>query len=182
MTVPRGRAAVRQVEEAGVLGALAAYDPVIVGTFPLELDRPGSDVDILCHADDLEGFERDVTERLGSRSDFRSHRRVAPDQAEASVVRFELTGLPVEIFAQPVPTRDQRGHRHFVVEARLLELGGERLAARLRAARRPGESVEVAFAQVLRLPGDPYLAVLALHEASDATLQGLVDAALQAGG
>lgn len=167
---PRGMDAVVLVHDYGVLDALASYDPVVVGTFPLGLHRPGSDVDVLCVAADLDRFEAHARETFGGRAGFRSHRRRRDGQPDAAVVRFELDGVPVELFAQPVPTAEQRGFRHFVVEQRLLSIGGKDFAAEVRGARRSGESVEIAFAEVLQLTGDPYLAILDLEHDTDAQL------------
>lgn len=174
MVTARGRRALAVVRRAGVLDALATYDPVIVGTFPLGLDREGSDVDVLCHADDLQGFVDNATRAFGDHQPVSSHRFVPRDGHEAAVVRFAVDDVPVEVFAQPVPTTEQHGFRHLQVERRLLDLGGERLAARLRANRAPGASVEAAFAEVLGLPGDPFEAVLSLERAPTARLDVLV--------
>ena len=179
METAQGRRALAVVRGAGVLQALAAHDPVVVGTFPLGLDREGSDVDVLCHADDLQRFIDHATAAFGGHPRFSSHRFVPRDGHEAAVVRFAVDEVPVEVFAQPVPTTGQHGYRHLQVERRLLALGGERLAARLRASRPPGASVEAAFAQVLGLPGDPFEAVLSLEGASTARLETLVTHALR---
>ena len=179
METTRGRRALAVVRRAGVLDALAAHDPVIVGTFPLGLDRDGSDVDVLCHADDLERFVDHATTAFEDHQPCSSHRFVPRDGHQAAVVRFAVDDVPVEVFAQPVPTTDQHGYRHLQVERRLLTRGGERLAATLRASRAPGASVEAAFAEVLGLTGDPFQAVLSLERASTARLDVLVAAALR---
>lgn len=165
------------VERNGVLDALTGYDPVLVGTFPLGLDRPGSDVDVLCHADDLDEFLCTAAAAFADRPGFRSHRRAASGQPAAAVVSFEIEGVPVELFAQPLPTAEQHGFRHFVVEQRLLALGGDPFADRVRRARRPGDSVEIAFAEVLGLDGDPYVAVLDLEGETDAQLLARIQGA-----
>lgn len=160
------------VERAGVLALLADFDPVIVGTFPLGLERPGSDVDIVCCAADLDGFLARVEALFGDRPRFGVYRRPADErQPEAAVASFLLDDVPVELFAQSVPTHRQQAYRHFVVESRLLDLGGPELRDRVRAHRRRAESVEVAFARVLDLSGDPYAAVMDLEHESDEQLK-----------
>lgn len=179
MVTAQGRRALAVIRQAGVLDALEAYDPVVVGTFPLGLDREGSDVDVLCHADDLQRFIDHATAAFGDHEQFGSHRFVPRDGHEAAVVRFAVDEVPIEVFAQPVPTTDQHGYRHLQVERRVLALGGERLATKLRASRAPGASVEAAFAEVLGLTGDPFEAVLSLEGASTARLEALVADALR---
>ena len=85
----------------------------------------------------------------------------------------------MEVFGQAVPVERQRGYRHLLVERRLLKLGGEALADRVRAHRtQHGGSLEPAFAATLRLDGDPYEAVLALEVDDDAQLRRLVSTAV----
>src|SRR3712207_6182464 len=54
------------LRRAGPLEALAAFDPPVPGTPPLGLDLPASDVDILCHAPDLDAFAAVVGAAFGA--------------------------------------------------------------------------------------------------------------------
>ncbi|HEX5657526.1 MAG TPA: DUF4269 domain-containing protein [Polyangiales bacterium] len=137
---------------AALFAALAPYKPTLVGTFPLGLQVEGSDLDLVCEAHDLDAFER-VVSAFG-----------APQRArDASVTRFAIAGVPVEVFAQPVPVTEQLAFRHMVIEGRLLMLFGEPLRAQVLALKRAGVKTEPAFAQVLGLSGDPYTELLTLE-------------------
>lgn len=171
MISSRGREVLSTIDEAAILEDLKEFDPAVVGTFPLGLERSGSDVDILCFADDLQAFIKRAQTLFSDRPRFSAGRRTIDDQPEAAVVRFTVGDVPVELFAQPIPTTLQRGFQHFEVERRLLKLGGQPLARRVRDARRDGDSVEVAFAEVLELGGDPFTAVLELRHETDAELR-----------
>ena len=147
---------------------LHSFDPHVVGTLPLGLGVPGSDIDIVCHAPDLAAFAETVWRY------FRETDRFALYQWSAGkrpvVAKLTAHGWPFEIFGSIEPVHDQAGWRHFVVEQRLLGLGGQLLRSAVMAARRRGLKTEPAFAEVLKLPGDPYEALLALHERADAAL------------
>lgn len=154
-----------------LLGYLRAFDPVLVGTFPLDLTVPGSDLDIICEVSDWAAFRQ----ALGGFAAFPGYAvRPAGTCPPAVVAAFEVDGLAVEVFGQALPTARQNGYRHLVVEARLLVLGGAALRQRVLALKASGVKTEPAFAQVLGLPGDPYQALLELEACDEDALVALV--------
>ncbi|WP_236549137.1 DUF4269 domain-containing protein [Novosphingobium sp. TCA1] len=144
---------------------LAAFDPRVAGTFPLGLAVSGSDIDVLCHAPDADAFAAALWDACGDFEDFAMWQWRKADRPVIAV--FSLAGVPFEIFGQAQPVEAQHGWRHFAVEARLLRLGGADLHEAVMAARRAGAKTEPAFARVLGLEGDPYLAMLALADRDD---------------
>jgi hypothetical protein len=69
---------------------------------------------------------------------------------------------------------EQNGWRHFLAERRLLKLGGATLRAAVMNERARGAKTEPAFAAVLKLTGDPYLAVLDLEPCDDTYLSDIL--------
>jgi hypothetical protein len=173
---PAQRAAARALAACGVLERLAPFDPVLAGTYPLDLALDGSDLDVLCHAPDLALFERAVRETLGDRPGFRCERHPVGTTL-AVVAHFRSNALPVEVFGQPLPIDRQRGYRHLLVEARLLALGGEPLRGAVARERRAGLKTEPAFARALGLDGDPYERLWTLSWREDDELGGVLAAA-----
>ncbi len=144
----------------------------MAGTFPLGLAVPGSDIDVLCHAPDAQVFAEALWETC---RDFEHFAMWQWQKAARPVVAaFSVAGTPFEVFGQALPVQEQHGWRHFAVEARLLELGGEGLRAAVMTARRAGAKTEPAFAQVLGLEGDPYRAMLALADRDDEELKRIL--------
>jgi hypothetical protein len=154
-----------------LLGHLRAYDPVLVGTFPLDLTVPGSDLDIICEVSEMTAFRQTLT---GFAAYPTYAVRPASTTESALVASFEVEGLAVEIFGQALPTARQNGYRHLVVEARLLAAGGAALRRQVLALKAGGVKTEPAFAQVLGLAGDPYQALLALETYDEAALTALL--------
>jgi len=169
------RAAARALVACGVLERLAAFDPVLAGTYPLDLAVAGSDLDILCHAPDLASFERAVRGAFADRPGFTCGRQPA-GATLATLARFRSLELPVEVFGQAVPVDQQRGYRHLLVEARFLELGGARLRRAILELREEGLKTEPAFARGLGLSGDPYERLWALSWCDDAELRAILGA------
>lgn len=172
---PAQRAAARALAESGVLERLAAFDPVLAGTYPLDLSVAGSDLDILCHAPDPASFERAVRGAFANRPGFTCERQPAGAML-ATLARFRSRELPIEVFGQALPVDLQRGYRHLLVEARLLDLGGPRLRRAVRDLRGDGMKTEPAFARALGLRGDPHERLWALSWCGDVELRAILAA------
>jgi hypothetical protein len=160
--------------ESGVLGVLAPFDPRIVGTPPLGLDVPGSDIDVLCFAPDARAFTETLWHNFFNAQGFMAKQLVR--LTRPVVASFEVAGWRIELYGEAIPVEHQRGWRHFAVERRLLTLGGEDLTVAVLALRQQGMKTEPAFAAALRLRGDPYLALLDLGEQDDETLASVLKA------
>jgi len=158
--------------ESGVLAALAGFDARVVGTPPLGLDLPGSDIDVVCHAPDGIAFAHRIWEAFAHEQCFALRQWRGGERA--IIAAFEAFGWPFEIFAAPRPVQEQAGWRHFEVERRLLALGGAALRERVMARRRAGMKTEPAFADALGLAGDPYRAMIDLYGLPDDALARLV--------
>ncbi len=161
---------------AGILRALSRLGPVIAGTFPLDLNLPESDVDVLCRLQPASLFRaaaQSISRLPGYslRASVRRGRRTA-------VCRVRPGRLPLEIFAQSGPLRSQRGYRHLEVEYRLLSLCGGSLREGILKLRRADARTEPPFAQLLRLRGDPHDALERLASSPDAALRELLHRAL----
>lgn len=160
------------VEESGVLETLAVFHPHIAGTPPLAIDVEGSDIDVLCDYADADAFTRVVVAAYATAQGFRiSQWRTG---TRAIVAGFHVAGWPFEIFAQTTPVQRQTGWRHFLVERRLLDLGVPELRTAVVAAKRSGRKTEPAFADLLKLDGNPYEALLALEQLDDEALRALL--------
>lgn len=163
------------LDRTGLLRHLAAFDVRVAGTFPLGIDVPGSDIDLLCHAPDPAVFARAVWQACSGYEGFALHQWTHEDCPV--IAGFTADGLPFEVFGQALPVERQHGWRHFTVEQRLLALGGLALREAVMAARRTGAKTEPAFAQVLGLPGDAYAALDGLADADGKVLHDVLDAA-----
>lgn len=167
-------AIVAALTRARVFETLATYDPHHVGTWPIGLAIETSDADIAVCAPDLEAFRADAERAFGR---FRNFTITARDGAPpALITRFTLDKLKVEIFAAPMPVRQQNGWRHMLIEARLLALAAPEFRTAIVTAKRDGLKTEPAFAHILGLAEDPYDAVLALENKSDGMLSALLAA------
>ncbi len=163
------------IRKSRVLEVLAGFDPHIAGTPPLGLDLPTSDIDILCHCSDAAALAGTLWDIFCDADGFSIRQWVG--EGRAVVAGFEMHGWPFEIFGQAVAVAEQDGWRHFLVERRLLAMGGEGLRSAIMRARHSGAKTEPAFAVVLGLAGDPYRALLDLEILPDDALATVVEIA-----
>lgn len=154
---------------SAVLDVLRAFDPRVVGTLPLGLAVPGSDVDIVCHASEPIAFTEAVWAHYRSCDGFVLYQWRS--QGRPLVARFEWDGWPFEVFGDWRPVDQQRGWLHFEIERRLLALDDGRLRKAVARQRSQGIKTEPAFATALEIPGDPYLGLLDLAGETDAQLR-----------
>jgi hypothetical protein len=171
---PRQRHAAQVLDGLCLIGELRPHDPVLAGTIPLDIDVPDSDLDVICHAPDLDAFAADLQRRFATFPGFTISQHPVRS-GPAVVARLAHAGERIEIFAQPHPIDQQDAFRHMVVEWRLLQIGGAKMKARVRGMKAGGMATEPAFAQLLALAGDPYLAMLDLAATSDAELRASLD-------
>nr|BFD61083.1 hypothetical protein CKG001_31900 [Bdellovibrio sp. CKG001] len=163
----------KAIKESQVLKVFRAYDPRIVGTFPLDLDVPGSDVDILLSAADMDSLHNNLQQHLSSYADF-TVRRTAVSGVDSLVASFKFYDVPFEIFAQKTPTAHQAANRHFLVEERLLCHGGPTLLRKVQGLRGDGLKTEPAFAAALEIKGDAYAELLSLQQLGESQLRALL--------
>lgn len=165
---PRQKAAYSVLE--AIFPKLSAFDPVLTGTIPLDIDVPDSDLDIVCYAPDLEAFKRVLIENFGHFHDF-ILTQYTIDELPTIIVRFKRENFALEIFGQSRPVTQQKAFQHMIVEAKLLQYGGEEIRQKIRQLKQTGTKTEPAFAIALNLTGDPYQTLLELSDLPEEELE-----------
>ncbi|ELC7279990.1 DUF4269 domain-containing protein [Aeromonas veronii] len=169
---PRQRSA-HALLTAGVWDELAAQcaDLALVSTLAIGLDRPGSDIDILCQHADPAAFAAALSTQgwlasakgdnvwLLERTFACLDQSCAVNGCHQSDARW-----PLELYVTPAPIETLNGWRHLTLMAALLERFGDafyRDVLRLRLEE--GLKGEAAMCRLLGLEGDPYEALLTLE-------------------
>ena len=157
----RGTESQRQVYEvlskSRVLVKLAAFDPIVASTHCLAIDIPSSDIDIICTAPDLRLLQAEVRAHFGQCAGFRDGIRMRAG-CTYYVATFEAYGM-------------QAAYRHLCQTSRLVNIGGATFQRAVQDLKRQGLKTEPAIAQILRLEGEPYQAILNLEQYDDAALR-----------
>ncbi|AWG26621.1 DUF4269 domain-containing protein [Flavobacterium kingsejongi] len=155
----RQQKAFRVLTDHTILDCISDFDPLLVGTIPIAIDLPSSDLDIICCWTDKIAFRNVLIAAFSHHEKFRATETIIAE-IPTVLCHFILDSFEIEIFGQPLPTRKQSGYRHMLIEHRLLEQKGSGFRQQVVALKAKGHKTEPAFALLLGLLGDPYAALL----------------------
>ncbi|MDH6310645.1 hypothetical protein M2451_003436 [Dysgonomonas sp. PFB1-18] len=156
------------LSETNILHTLSKYSPILVGTFPIGIDVEGSDLDIVCQAQDLISFQKFVQQHFSNYPLFSDHFK-----GKAYVAGFEYSGMPFEIYVTSEPFTQQHGYRHMVVESRIMDIAGEGFREKIIGLKKNGYKTEPAFGKLLDM-SEPYSELLLLENLSDEALKEFI--------
>lgn len=147
---------------------LAAFTPHLSGSRLIGMHLDGSDVDILCKAEDFEGFRRHVSLKF---PDLKvSWEECVAYGIPSLVGSFESGGVSFQLFAQNLAPCRQVSNLHYMIESRLLKVFGKNLGQEVLRFKKQGYATEPAFAKSLGIGGDPYQALLELQKLPESRL------------
>ncbi len=155
----RQRHAYAVLTNSQILSKLKQFDPILVGTIPINIDIENSDLDIICSIANKQEFQKSITDNFSNEEKF-SIRELPNLNTFAIVANFFLDGFEIEIFGQTIPTRQQFAYRHMIVEHNLLNKYGEAFRQQIIELKRQGHKTESAFALAFGLKGNPYTEIL----------------------
>lgn len=155
----RQRQAYSILTDNQVFSKLEKFDPILVGTIPINIDIENSDLDIICCFAHKQEFKKLIIENFSNERNFTIREQPSLDTL-AIVANFFLDDFEIEIFGQSIPTKQQFGYRHLIVEHHLLNKHGEEFRQQIIELKRQGHKTEPAFALALGLTGDPYTELL----------------------
>src|SRR5690606_26901372 len=104
-----------------VFEKLNAFNPVLIGTFPLDITTPESDVDIACHVVDVESFRKIMFSCFGQREAY----CFKGEMVRKKVVRiatFKLEGGPLAVYGENARLPDGGGSKHRLTEVDIMHL------------------------------------------------------------
>ena len=151
--------AYRALTENQILEKLKPFDPLLTGTIPLNIDIDTSDLDIICCLIDPVSFQRHLIDEFSRQQNFKI---LTPKHTGAVAAAFIVDGFLIEIFGQPIPTREQAAYRHMLVEQKILEEKGEVFRNQVVELKKQGYKTEPAFGKLLGLTGNAYEELLKL--------------------
>lgn len=165
---------------SNILDDLKMFSPLIAGTFPLGIETPDSDLDILiCHSDLEEALQ--LLKKLYGEKEHFKYSRFKSRESDSVCVQFTINQIDFEIFCQSIPSVQQYGYQHFLAEEKVINFGlnSELFSMKneLKRLKLSGLKTEPAFAFMLGLIGDPYEEVLKLQKMPLAELIKLLQTA-----
>ena len=147
------------LSEYKVLANIAEFDPILVGTIPINIDIENSDLDIICYWKNKTDFIEKLESFFGNKSEF-TIRETIIDNEETVVANFKIERFEIEVFGQNIPTKNQNGYKHMIIEHKILQSKGENFRLEIIKLKQKGYKTEPAFSFLLGLKGNPYQELL----------------------
>ncbi len=160
---PKQRKAYKSLTQLGIFQLLRKYDPILVGTIPIDIDIPESDLDIICHIQDIPSFKNHLNELFQSYCSYRIREKQIRNQT-CIIASFDYDGFLIEIFGQHTPTVQQWAYLHMVIEHEIIQKNGPGFKEQIRLLKLQGIKTEPAFAQLLGIQGDPFQGLIDYHK------------------
>ena len=142
-----------------VLENLADFDPILVGTIPINIDIENSDLDIICYWKNKLDFIERIKQLFEKETNF-TIRKIVIDNQESVVANFFIDAFEIEIFGQNIPTELQNGYKHMIIEDKILRSRDENFRLEIVKLKEKGIKTEPAFGLLLGLKGNIYQELL----------------------
>lgn len=142
-----------------ILSNLAQFDPILVGTIPINIDIENSDLDIICYFKNKANFIEKIILFFEKEAGF-TIKEIFINDRDSVVANFKIEDFEIEVFGQNIPTKDQNGYNHMLIEYEILQSKDEGFRLEIIKLKQNGYKTEPAFAFLLGLKGDPYTELL----------------------
>lgn len=156
---PRQIQAYKTLTQNKVLEFLSEFDPILVGTIPINIDIENSDLDIVCYWKNKTEFIDKASATFKNKSEFKIQ-EITINEHESVIANFKINDFEIELFGQNIPTKDQNGYKHMIIEHQILESKGENFRLEIINLKQNGYKTEPAFGKLLGLKSNPYLELL----------------------
>ncbi|MBF4466831.1 DUF4269 domain-containing protein [Flavobacterium sp. LC2016-12] len=142
-----------------ILENIDEFDPILVGTIPINIDIENSDLDIICFWKNKTDFKTKIQSVFGNEKEFKIQ-ETHIDNLETVIANFKIDPFEIEIFGQNIPTKNQNGYKHMIIENQILASKDENFRLEIIKLKQKGYKTEPAFGLLLGLKNDPYLELL----------------------
>ena len=157
---PRQQLAYQCISSHQLFEHLSEFRTILASTITLAIDTPSSDLDFVCEVSDLNYFSKQIIVIFEKYDRFKETQR--PAESLSRCFSFWCDEFEIEVFGSIQPLEQQFGFIHYLVTAKLIELGGEVFRSKLQDMKLAGKKTEPAIAEMLSLNGDPYQEVARL--------------------
>ena len=130
-----------------------------MGTIPIDIAIENSDLDIICYWKNKTDFIEKINFFFEKEARF-TIREIFINDRDSVVANFKIENFEIEVFGQNIPTKDQNGYRHMLIENEILQSKGNDFRLEIIKLKQNGYKTEPAFAHLLGLKGDPYATLL----------------------
>lgn len=102
----RQQLAYREITVYHILEKLQKYHPILVGTIPIDIDIPESDLDVICECHDHLDFKTHLQRQFSHLQGFRTYSQLQ-NGIESTIAEFRTPHFLFEIFGQQIPKKNK---------------------------------------------------------------------------
>ena len=147
------------LKDHAIFERLIEYNPILIGTIPIDLATQQSDLDIACEVYDLLEFRRRCENSFGNFKEY-AFKIKTVHKKEVGIATFKIAEIWVEVYAEGIAVIEQYGYKHMMKEFQILTHFGNEFKNEILRLKLSGFKTESAFAKLLRLDGDSYESLL----------------------
>jgi len=144
-----------EISNLGLMESFSLFNPIIVGTIPIGIDIPNSDVDLIVDISNHKisnFFDNFIHENRNLIFELKCKKNIN----NSFISKFETESFNFEIFGECQDTCKQFGFIHMMVENEILRILGEEFKNSIRELKYQGIKTEPAFCKLLGFENDPY--------------------------
>jgi hypothetical protein len=144
----RQREAYALLTDYAVMEKLKAFDPILVGSIPLNVGIETSDIDIICCWQSKEEFIETVSSAFGNADHFCFTEKKTE---EGCTIRCQLAinQFDIEIFGSGIPSDQQNAYKRMLVKYEMVEHYGENFRQGIVNLKRKGFKTGAAIKHLL---------------------------------
>ncbi|CEN92715.1 MAG: DUF4269 domain-containing protein [Paraclostridium sordellii] len=158
------------LNKINIFDILKKYNPILVGTIPIEINIENSDLDIICEVYNIAEFKKIMKDNFSNFNEF----KINKVNDKILVINFIVEKFEIEVYAQNLKSINQNGYKHMIIENRILSLGGAKVRDEIIYFKKNGLKTEPAFAKILGLNGNPYDELLKIDNLSDTEIRRML--------
>ncbi|WXR62615.1 DUF4269 domain-containing protein [Peptostreptococcaceae bacterium AGR-M142] len=155
------------LRDINIFKILKEYQPVLVGTIPIDIDTDTSDLDIVCKVDDFFEFKKLLKENF---SKFKNFKIKFDEEKQIMICNFFISDMEIEIYSSKLDSKKTNGYRHMIIEHRILNLLNLEFKEQIIELKKNGLKTEPAFGKLLGMD-NPYEELLLLENLNDEELK-----------
>ncbi|MDX8552422.1 DUF4269 domain-containing protein [Tenacibaculum sp. 1B UA] len=152
----RQKEAYKVLLELNLFELLKNFNPILVGTIPINIDVELSDLDIICQSENHEDIVKVVREKYGKLLGFEIKTIPSYKKLKTTIITLEYKTFPIEIFIQNKLPEEQDSYLHMLIEYQVLLKEKEVFRLKIIDLKEQGLKTEPAFPKLLNLGGNPY--------------------------
>ena len=144
-----------EITKLRLIESFSIFNPIIVGTIPIEIDIPSSDVDIIIDLSkgDILIYFKEFAKNFRN---FILEIKINKISENSFIAQFQTENFKFEIFGEFKETSKQFGFVHMVIENEILNLLGQDFKNSIKKLKYKGFKTELAFCVLLNINEDPY--------------------------